>query len=95
MWDFIRKWEDCGMLPAVKIFLENFWDGINDTTGAVYPLWSITMGFVKNDKLLFSCRGKVTITSKIDKPDIIFYESPVVGYKYKESDMFIKSIIPT
>jgi len=53
------------------------------------------MGFVKNDKLLFSCRGKVTITSKIDKPDIIFYESPVVGYKYKESDMFIKSIIPT
>ena len=83
------------MLPTVKIFLEIFWDGINDTSGEVYPLWSITMGFVKNDKLLFFCRGKVKISSKIDKPDIIFYESSVVGYKYKEKDMFIKSIIPT
>ena len=59
------------------------------------PFETITMGFMKNGKLFFSCRGKVTITSKIDKPDIIFYESPVVGYKYKESDTFIKSIIPT
>jgi len=24
MWDFTRMWEGCGMLPAVKIFLEKF-----------------------------------------------------------------------
>ena len=52
------------------------------------------MGFVKNDKLFsFFFRGKVKISSKIDKPDIIFYESPFVGYKYKEKDTPLISIV--
>ena len=46
------------MLLTDKIFLKKFWDGINDTSGEVYPLWSITMGFVKNDKLFFPVEGR-------------------------------------
>ena len=40
---FYNEWEDCGMLPTVKIFLEIFWDGINDRSGAVYPFESIKL----------------------------------------------------
>ena len=76
-------------------FREIFWDGINDTPRGVYLLWSITMGFVKNDKLFIFLQREGNNISKIYKPYIIFYERPVVGYKYNKSDTFIKSIIPT
>ena len=35
--------EGCGMLPTVKIFLEIFWEGINDTPGADFPIESIKL----------------------------------------------------
>ena len=60
---FYNEWEDCGMHPTVKIFLEIFWDGINDTSGAVYPFESMKLCWVKNDNFFF-CSRKALISSK-------------------------------
>ena len=59
-----KKWKICGMLPTLKIFQKDSEMVLTIHQEGRSPIEPITMSFVKNDKLLFFCRGKVIISSK-------------------------------